>query len=150
VGETFWYDQHLPVVSREFLGVPMQKGGGFRPQVNRHVPDPAAKAADHLHLRMRRVLKVHTTHGPGVPGYGLVDLHNLAVTQYGSKFLGAEEAHERAAVVAVGQRLHDFQISQRGVEYLHAVARLRSEATALTTRLLLKPLLAATGPTSRQ
>ena len=40
------------------------------PQVNRHVKDPAAQAADHLHFGMRRVLKMHAAHGAGAAGSG--------------------------------------------------------------------------------
>ena len=82
---------------------------------------------------MRRVLEMHAAHGPGVAGSGVVDLRDLAVAQHGLKFLGAEEADERAAGIAVRHGLHDLQIGHWGVEDLHAVAQPRPELAASAT-----------------
>src|ERR1700756_3341422 len=101
MGEAFWDREHLRVVLRQLLGVPLQEGGRACPQVDRHVPDLAAKAADHLHFRMWWVLKMHAPYGPSVAGFRVIDLRNLAVPQHGLKFLGAEEAEERTAGIAV-------------------------------------------------
>ena len=130
MGETFWDYEHLRVVLCQFLGVPLQERKRSRPQVDRHVPDPAAKAADHFHFRMRRVLEMHAPHGPRMAGSGVVDLRDLAVAQHGLKLLSAEEAKERAAGVAVRHGLHELQVGYWGVEDLHAVAQARSAATA--------------------
>ena len=70
---------------------------------------------------------------PGRLVQGVVDLRDLAVAQHGLKFLGAEEAHERAAGIAVRHGLHDLQIGHRGVKNVHAVAQTRRELTASAT-----------------
>ena len=117
----------------QFLGVPLQERGRSGPQIDRHVPDPAAQAADHLHFRVRRTLEMHAAHGAGAAGSGLIDLRNLAVAQHELKFLGAEEPEERAAGIAVRHGLHDLEIGQWGVQDVHAVAQPRPELTASAT-----------------
>jgi hypothetical protein len=72
---------------------------------------------------MRWALEMHAAHGPGVAGPGVVDLGDLAVAKQGLKFLGAEEADECAAGVAVGQGLHDLEIGHRRIENVHAAAQ---------------------------
>ena len=74
---------------------------------------------------------MHAAHGPGVAGFGVVDLRDLAVAQHGLKFLGAKEAEERAAGIAVVHGPHDGQVGHRGVEDVHAVAQTWPESTAL-------------------
>jgi hypothetical protein len=114
-------------------GMPLQESGGTFAQVDRDVPDPPAKAPDHLHFRVRRVLEMHAAHGPGAAGSGVVDLHYLALTQHGPKFLSAEEAGERAAGIPVRHRLYNLEICQRGIEDFHAVAQPNPASTASAT-----------------
>jgi hypothetical protein len=63
----------------------------------------------------------------------VVNLCDLAVAQQGLKFLGAEEADESSAGIAVGQGLHDLQIGHWGVEDVHAVAQPKPKLTASAT-----------------
>lgn len=113
----------MRVVLGQFLGVPLQEGCGSGAQVYRDVHDPPAKAPDHLHLRVRRVLEMHAAHGADAAGPGVIDLHDLALAQYGLQFLGTEEAGEGAAGIPVRYRLRNLDAGQRRVKDFHVVAQ---------------------------
>ncbi len=133
MGESFGDDEHLRVVWYQLLGVPLQECRRFRAQIHCDVPDPATHAPDHLHFRVRRMLEMQSSHSARMAGFGVIDLRDLAVAQYGPKFLGAEEPRERSARIVVRRRLHDLHIGDRSVEDVHAVAQLRPELAASAT-----------------
>src|ERR1043166_3058184 len=67
VGQAPGHVERATILSAQLHADPLAHGGRPRPQIDDHIVDGAADAADQFHLFVRRHLVVQTAEGPGAP-----------------------------------------------------------------------------------
>lgn len=122
MGATFRDDQHARVLRGQLLGVPLQEGWRSGAQVGCDVPDAALDAANELHFRMRRMLKMHSAHRAGAGCARPVDLGNMSFADHGCQLARAKQPDELTAMIREYVRFDDGYPAYCRGQKLHSAA----------------------------
>jgi hypothetical protein len=74
MGEAFWNHQRSVIGGTQDFPVPEQKGGRASAQIHRDIEHLATQTAHEFCLRVRRVLKVHTSYRAQPSRKGVINL----------------------------------------------------------------------------
>jgi len=90
----------------------VQEGRGTPTQIHCHVPRLSPNATYKLHFGIGRVLEVHSANSATARGAGVVDLGNRLLPPGSRQLLSAEQARQKASLIAKALAFNQFQASQ--------------------------------------